>query len=77
MEAEVAGTSPSRTDTAFYDGKLAHTEAKPKVKQNSPMADKQLSETPAEAKSPRGDIEAGNDLNYHTTAEDAGDGYFP
>ena len=40
----------SRTDTAFYDGKIAHTEEKPKVSTGYvPLGDKQLSEMPADA----------------------------
>ena len=40
------------------------------------MADKQFSETPNDLTSPKG-IPSGEDPNYHTAAEDAGENYFP
>ena len=75
--------SPSRTDTAFYEGKASHTESKPKVppQMAQPQIEKQLSEAPGELLSPKGRIDDDeNDkgpLNYQTEAENAGDGYFP
>lgn len=67
--------SPSRTDTEFFEGKKPNTERKPQAVGTASIGDKQLSEDAQSKTSPKG--APTENLNYHTTAEDAGEAYFP
>lgn len=66
--------SPARTETHFYnEGKKPKGQATPPL---NTLDDKQLSEVPNDLTSPKA-IPSGDDPNYHTAAEDAGENYFP